>query len=123
MGRGGLTAVAVWTQVPVANRLVEVNTKTGFSLTAGSYSVRASSLQTGTLLLASATSNTAAVSSVTVTRAKVLQSGFSSDDAASANWPVYYPRMILTNATTVTGNRNTGGAINTTQVYTVEELF
>ena len=33
--------LAVWVGVPVANRLVEVNTKTGFSLTAGSYSVNA----------------------------------------------------------------------------------
>lgn len=47
VSRSGFQAFAnaIWTLVAVGSRTVEVNTKTGFSLTAGSYSIRASDVQ------------------------------------------------------------------------------
>ena len=98
----GITAVQVWTQVPVANRTVEVNTKTGFSLTAGSYSVRASSTQSGTITVNSVASDTATISSVTATRAFLAGGG---NQGANDNFSDSKGRVILTNATTVTANR------------------
>ena len=122
MGHGGLQAIAVWTQVPVASRTVEVNTKTGFSLTAGSYEVRASSTQAGSISIgAGVASNTATISSVTTTRALVFFTG-SRDDTSTATPDFYLGRLLLTNGTTVTASRE-----NTTTVlqvgYGVEELF
>lgn len=109
----------VWSQTLVADRTVEVNTKTGFSLTAGSYSVLASSTQTGSLALASVTSNTATISSVTTTRA-CLTPGQSETDAVT--FPSAILRWVLTNATTVTVSRANGTGTPTVQ-YTVVELF
>lgn len=68
-------ALAVWQQIPVANRTVEVNTKTGFGLVAGSYSVRGSSTQMGLVAVSAATSATLAISSVTVTRTTAWHTG------------------------------------------------
>lgn len=60
----------VWSQVPVASRTVTVSDKTGFSLTAGSYSVRPSSSQQGTGSISNgATSGSASISTVTLARA------------------------------------------------------
>ena len=119
MGRGGLTAVAVWTQVPVANRLVEVNTKTGFSLTAGSYSVRASSTQYGTTGAVTAASNTITISSVTTTRAVVNDNGYR---ATADTLSEHATNVTLTNATTVTVVK--GGATgNIIATVVVAEYF
>jgi len=97
-------ALAVWTQVPVASRLVEVNTKTGFSLTAGSYSVRASSTQFGSVTLAGVASNTATITSVTTTRAILDHGGIEAGTTAIDRALI---RTTLTNATTVTATKAT----------------
>ena len=65
-----LNPAQIWSQVPVANRLIEVNTKTGFSLTAGSYSIHATSNQRGS------TTTTTAVSAVTLTRSVCHFNGY-----------------------------------------------
>src|SRR3990167_1966689 len=54
------------------------NDKTGYSLTAGSYSIQASSVQRGTIQI-TATSQTASISSVTMTRAVEHQNGNSAE--------------------------------------------
>jgi hypothetical protein len=119
-----LTALAVWTQVPVALRTVEVNTKTGFSLTAGSYSVRASSTQRGTVSLTS-TSATATISSVTTTRANESYTGDTNGTGASSGADNRYfsVRIILTAATTITGAVASSDGSNIVPAFTVEELF
>lgn len=101
----GIEAIAVWTQVPVASRTVEVNTKTGFSLTAGSYSVRASSVQVGTITVSGATSNTGAVSSVTTTRAIAHNQGCD----CNVDTNIDLLRLNLTSATVVTATRTQTG--------------
>lgn len=111
--------LAVWQQIPVANRTVEVNTKTGFSLTPGSYAVLASATQSGTIAMATAASNTAAISSVTTTRAIVGFMGFKTDGASFA---VAMSRLALTNATTITADHDTG-TNNVTIGWSVQELF
>ena len=74
----------IWSQVPVANRLVEVNTKTGFSLTAGSYSVRASSSQSGSGSITSTNATgSISISSVTVARASLFYSGQNRNNTGS----------------------------------------
>ena len=111
--------LAVWQQIPVANRTVEVNTKTGFSLTAGSYSVRASSAQTGTVtIINTATTGTAAITSVTTTRAYLIYGGFQTDTDNVTD----ATRIILTNATTVTATRYTSGGASVVD-FNVQELF
>lgn len=109
----------VWTQYPVASRLVEVNTKTGFSLTAGSYAVLASSTQGGVINVGSAYSNTATISSVTTTRATVYYGGGTYAVAAGNDGG---SRITLTNATTVTANRGTNSGDQETG-YRVNEFF
>ena len=148
-----LNPFSIWTQVPVANRLVEVNTKTGFaidtnndktgytvstnsdktgytvstvsdktgySLTAGSYSVRASSTQQGTVSFSGATSGTSVISSVTTTRAFLAGGGNSTAEPNDAT--IGRARVKLTAATTVTSTTNgTGSTIN--MDFSVCELF
>ena len=79
--------------------------KTGYSLTAGSYSVRASSTQRGTITVTT-TSNTASISSVTVTRAEEGFLGAIVDaDAGGGTADILEESLVridLTNATTVT---------------------
>ena len=95
--------LSVWTLTPVASRTVEVNTKTGFSLTAGSYAVRASSTQIAELTILNATSsNTATVSSVTTTRASLRHAGAAAPNQTIDNC---ITAVLLTNATTVTARR------------------
>ena len=117
----GFNPLAVWAQVPVANRLVEVNTKTGFSLTAGSYSVRASSTQTAEVGLNGATSTTSAISSVTTTRACLTFSGCASDTESVVNDQMH-TRVLLTNATTVTIAKGTATSNSSTN-FQVMEFF
>ena len=109
----------VWSQVPVANRLIEVNTKTGFSLTAGSYSVRASSSQQVTCTMSGVTTNTATISSITATRA-IVSNGLSYVNSTSI--PQSFGRWALTNATTLTGDKDQATGVNSTAMN-VAELF
>lgn len=124
----GFNPFVVWSQVPVANRTVEVNTKTGFSLTAGSYVVRASSSQRATAAFANGgTTVSILISSVTTTRATATGNGTgdSGGITASHGSPVY---VQLTAATTVTATRGSGtdaGGVNRVGTGAVEvvELF
>ena len=114
----------VWSQVPVANRLIEVNTKTGFSLTAGSYSVRASSSQRGSITLSSVATNTATISSVTLTRAHLSGGGYNGDATAAAGTTDWPTSVRLSSATDVTAARgNSASGIATTGRFDVLELF
>lgn len=123
----GFSAWLVWTQVPVGNRTVEVNTKTGFSLTAGSYATRASSTQRGTITVTT-TSNTASISSVTVTRAHEGMLGRIVDAAAGGSTEDMFEescaRIDLTNATTVTATLFAApGASGNISGFVVPEYF
>ena len=113
----------VWSQVPVANRLIEVNTKTGFSLTAGSYSVRASSTQrgSGTAYGIGAAGGTVTISSVTTTRAQEVFNGSTTDDASTSPQN-YQVRCSLTSSTTVAGVK-TGSTGNSIWFTVVQEFF
>lgn len=117
----GFNPHAVWSLVPVARRTVEVNTKTGFSLTAGSYSVQASSTQRGTLQVSGAVNNSAAISSVTTTRAHLCQAGNSADTAGTTA-EEYMCRTTLTNSTTVTTTKGTSTDIGTVHFEIMELL-
>lgn len=117
----GQIASAVWGLVAVASRTVEVNTKTGFSLTAGSYSVRASSTQESLITIANtAGSNTAAISSVTTTRAVVTQVG--PGNGAVTAFTDALVRTRLTDSTTLTASRS-GTTTDITVVLHTLELF
>lgn len=78
------------------------NDKTGYSLTAGSYVVRASSSQRGTIALAGVATNTAAVSSVTTTRAMLTNGSGYTTSASATDVPVM---LDLTSATVVTATK------------------
>lgn len=117
--------LAVWTQVPLTNRTVTVGDKTGYSLTAGSYSIRASSTQHGTGTVASSSSSgSATISSVTTTRASHSYGGHSDDlnntPIAEAAWM----RSTLAGATSVTGVRDAADASQSLIFgYCVAEFF
>ena len=121
-----LNPMQVWSQVPLANRTITVSDKTGFSLTAGSYSVRASSTQAGvTSLTSTATTANAAISSVTTTRAKILDC-LVTFTIASTEASKYLNRIAFTSATNVqctAGSSQDLGANTATHGFMVEELF
>ena len=112
--------LAAWQQIPVANRTVEVNTKTGFSLTAGSYSVRASSTQHGDATIPDpGTSTTAAISAVTLIRASAGHMGQAGGPTATNTSLV---RIDFTNTTTLTFIRGTT-SVGQVADFDVVELF
>ena len=120
-----LNSSQIWSQVPVASRTVEVNTKTGFSLTAGSYSVRASSMQRGAGNMSGTTADVnTTVSSVTLIRACASHDGWASGQSGSA-----VPQQTVTtlNSTTnVNASRNSAGTLggdNLQTSFTVQEYF
>ena len=108
----------IWSQLPVASRTVEVNTKTGFSLTAGSYSVRASSTQRGNGTNAAGVTTANTVSSVTTTRASVYSCG--NDSAGNNVNPVRFGLTSSTNVNAVTGN---AGGSNSSYNFELAEFF
>ena len=117
MPRKGASAVQVWKQVPVASRTVEVNTKTGFSLTAGSYSVRASSSQRGTVVIgAGSVSGSVSISSVTTTRASQASSSSAGTNVNPQNDAL---RSQISAATTVgfTREDSSGSSTGATEVW------
>ena len=93
------------------------NDKTGYSLTAGSYVLRATSNQRGSIQLSTASSNTATISSVTITRAMLVGDGQDSD----VDSVTFLTRGTLTNGTTVTKNKSTAAAGVVNTPYQVEE--
>lgn len=94
-------ATAVWDLVGVGNRTVTVTTnndKTGYSLTAGSYAVLASSVQRGTITITSPNSaQTASVSTVTTTRTRCANLG--TENAGNVASPM--ARVELVNGSNV----------------------
>ena len=99
--------VGVWAETTRA-----LTDKVGFSLTAGSYSVRASSTQQSTISLAGVTSATAAISAVTLTRATLGFLGVLVADALV--FTTALARVLFTSTTELTGQR--GGSANTTGI-------
>ena len=124
IGGGGVTAGTGTGQIALSSGAVTVGTnndKTGYSLTAGSYVLHASNNQRASITITSpATSNTAIISSVTTTRARLAYLGDFTNATTTGNDE--NTNVVLTNATTVTATRNgTGG--NTTTSFEVEETF
>jgi hypothetical protein len=119
--KSGISANQLWTQTPVAARLVEVNTKTGFSLTAGSYSVRESAAQRGSITTSGATSVTATISSSTMTHSLLTNGGprTTVSDGDNAKSSV---GLELTNATTITAYKGDATGAAYTE-YAVIEFF
>ena len=109
----------VWSQVPVANRLIEVNTKTGFSLTAGSYTVRASSCQRALVASGGPLTTNTTVSSVTLTRAIENLNG-SSTNNPDVSGALYNMRLTSTTNVQVEKGVNIGAG---NQTFSVNELF
>jgi hypothetical protein len=114
-------AYSTWNDIAVASRTVEVNTKTGFSLTAGSYVLHASNNQRGTIAIgAAASSNTATISSVTTSRSQVIHTGQSYNNTTGIDSSL--GRLTLTNSTTITATRD-GVSSTCTVGYCAEETF
>ena len=120
--KSGVSANQLWTQQPVASRLVEVNTKTGFSLTAGSYNVLASSTQTADVATGANTSVTATISSVTTTRALACWQGTSATDTGGDE-TAYLHRVVLAGATSVNIIKGVTANMTPTVTFNVIELF
>jgi|TARA_R110000824_G_scaffold21078_6_gene78862 hypothetical protein len=90
----------VWSQIPVANRLVEVNTKTGFTaavsdktgftLTAASYSILPSNQQRGASGTTSNLNTDVTVSSVTMNRANAYWSGTTGFDSSAPDGAIWH---------------------------------
>ena len=118
LGRYSLAAIArgIWSNsfIALASRTV--------TLPAGTYSIRASSYQRGTMTLNSSASGSATISSVTLTRAQETLSGFDSNYVGDDNGIILH-RMALTGATTIAGSRQVAGGNNTTLAFTVVEDF
>lgn len=85
------------------------------------------SLQQYTVSVASATSGTATISTVTPEKTFLLPRGMNNNDTAggSASWAqnLTGQRTTLTNSTTVTSTRNTSGTITNTVAGTAVEFF
>lgn len=95
---------------------------TSRTLTAGSYSVRASSMQRGTIALNNVASNTAAVSSVTTTRAQLASLGHMQETDTQIG--LNMTRIELTSAVLVTAVRTgTSSSAIVTKGYELMELF
>lgn len=113
IGGAGITPGTGTGQIALTAGAVTVGTnndKTGYSLTAGSYSVRASSTQSGTIFVSSALTATATVSSVTTTRADLGFLGFLTNSSTLRN---LFLHLVLTNATTVTATKETSTDFST----------
>lgn len=79
------------------------------------------SLQVGTIDLNSVSSNTATISSVDVTNSVLGFHGFTIN--ASTALPSFFPRLDLTNATTVTATSNNNGSNTRPVGYSVIEFY
>ncbi len=109
---GGLQAISVWTQVPVASRTI--------TLPAGSYAIHVTSNQRGNINVAGASTVTAAVSSVTITRSHMGYGGNDSTDNDVSKGSI---RLSLTNATTVSADCAVATATASRVSYEVEETY
>ena len=126
--KSGLSANQLWTQQPVASRLVEVNTKTGFSLTAGSYSVLESSTQRGTVSIvdgSTSSSATASIASVSLTQSKEGYLGYAYGNDSNVPDGQTLARIAITGTTTLTMTRlRSADPLGTcTAGWVIQELF
>ena len=122
MGKG-ISAIEVWVAVPLTLRLVEVNTKTGFSLTAGSYSIRASSTQFVTYSMDGSTSTTSpSISSVTLTRIAPTWGGHRTNNSAG-NLDRAFVRQSAEATTSMTFNRQAAGTETVDGAAHMVEVF
>jgi hypothetical protein len=119
--KSGISANQLWTQTPVAARLIEVNTKTGFSLTAGSYSVRASSMQSFHFSISNTnTEINVTITAVTLTRATVGSCTWTGANTTAINDMATKCKF----ASTTSVNQVRGGNLNANQGNTeIVELF
>jgi hypothetical protein len=79
------------------------------------------SIQTGTITIASAASNTATVTAVDPNNSILL---FGGNELANSTTPnIAYVRLDLTNSTTVTATRNTSSANSTTANFVLIEFY
>lgn len=81
-----------------------------------------SNVQRGTISLASATSNTATISSVTTNKTLLTFLGQRSTGSGTANVDEQWMKVTLTNGTTVTGTINTSAARTQNVAYEVTEF-
>ena len=84
------------------------------------------SVQTGSIAVASATSNTATITSVDTSKSVLIHNMMTSDDANTG--VAFRPdqiqhRLALTNATTITATRGTAGTVTVTVPFTIMEYF
>jgi hypothetical protein len=85
------------------------------------FNVGVKSIQAGTIALINVTSNTATISSVNTAKAFVIFNGFSTN-VTGGDMGRAMVRVSLTNATTVTAEKNTFSD-NSTVSYTVVEFY
>lgn len=97
--------------------------KAGFTLTAGSYSIRASGYQRGTIALGANGSATATITAVTLARAALTMLGQRSNDGVGTNLQ-WFAILQLTATNTVTATCGAAGAVSVNDVnWQVEEHF
>lgn len=96
-----------------------VNDKTGYSLTAGSYSVRASNSQRGTATTGASTGDVS-ISAVTTTRATANHAGQNCGAVGDAGYCLTISQLISTTTVRFTKGANSGTQNNSTEVF---ELF
>jgi hypothetical protein len=77
------------------------------------------SIQRGTIVISGASSATATITSVATSKTHLAFLGFHGQSGFSID--AFFPRIELTNATTVTANRTYGGSESTTVSYEVIE--
>lgn len=98
---------------------IDATQKSGYSLTAGSYSVRASNTQQGTITVPNgSTTNSAAISTVTTTRAVTNNTGSSGGPPSTTNFYAYLT-LASASVTATRGDGSNGIVVG----FNVQELF
>lgn len=126
---GGQTVLNYGYRATLTNGTTITLTRNGTDTTTRTINVTAlefasgviNTIQRGTIAVDSATSNTATVTSVNTAKSFVNYVGFSTDFAV-ATYDTAYPRITLTNATTVTATKGSNAATATTVGYEVVEF-
>lgn len=78
------------------------------------------SIQRGTIAISSATSNTATITSVDTAKTELRVLGYTVNSAGDQQ---YVPRVVLTNATTITATRVANDSISTTVSWELTEYY
>lgn len=95
-----------WSVVPLASRTVTVSDKTGFSLTAGSYSPIRQIVPITISMGAGSTTSTATISPALTSVSKAVLCWYGSTGSANAQYAQVY--LVITNTTTITWTRSQG---------------